>query len=237
MIAGSHVVSDPAKADAEGWFAKPSGNMLLLMPTKPIEMTMLFVRTVTADGKDRHYTFELRNRKSTAGETVDPSTYVSVQFTYKARPDPDAIAAAQARRRTEQEAVAQRVVVNTLSQAASTGPFNTNYLKRDPVGCPVLAPVYAFDNGVRTSLVFAPNTTLPEIYVLNQDGKEAITTPIAAVSSMGLQIDIPGIFHEMRLRRGGKVCAIQNASYDPIGIQPGGGTGTISSDVVRAVRP
>ena len=37
---------------------------------------------------------------------------------------------------------------------------------------------------------------------------------------------VPSVQREMRLRRGGKVCALRNNAFDPIGMEPGGGDGT-----------
>ena len=47
---------------------------------------------------------------------------------------------------------------------------------------------------------------------------------------------VPGVQRDMRLRRGGKVCALRNNAFDPIGAEPGEGSGTISAEVVRRVR-
>ena len=108
-----------------------------------------------------------------------------------------------------------------LVQAQISGARNYDYDKRDPEGCPLLAPVYVFDDGNRTTLVFAPHAVLPEIYVINQDGKEAIATTINETTPTGLQVVLPTVQREMRLRRGGKVCALRNNAFDPIGTQPG----------------
>jgi hypothetical protein len=47
---------------------------------------------------------------------------------------------------------------------------------------------------------------------------------------------VPSVQREMRLRRGGKVCALRNNAFDPIGRQSGAGDGTASPNVVRQVR-
>ena len=84
--------------------------------------------------------------------------------------------------------------------------------------------------------MFAPHAVLPEIYVVNQDGKEAVATTVNDTMRGGLRVVIPSVQREMRLRRGGKVCALRNNAFDPIGRQPGGGDGTSSPAVVREVR-
>src|ERR1700712_6016791 len=60
-IAGALVYTDPK--DAKDWLARPSGNVLILQPLRQLEPSVLFVRTVTADGRGRHYAFELRTRE------------------------------------------------------------------------------------------------------------------------------------------------------------------------------
>jgi type IV secretory pathway VirB9-like protein len=47
---------------------------------------------------------------------------------------------------------------------------------------------------------------------------------------------VPTVQREMRLRRGGKVCALRDNAFDPVGVEPSGGNGTASPEVVRRVR-
>jgi type IV secretory pathway VirB9-like protein len=72
--------------------------------------------------------------------------------------------------------------------------------------------------------------------VINQDDKEAVATTVNDTMRGGLRVVVPSVQHEMRLRRGGKVCALRNNAFDPIGRQPGSGDGTESPNVVRQVR-
>ena len=224
------------KADeAKDWLAAPSGNVLILQPLHPMAPSVLFVRTSTADGQERQYAFELHTRDGDLTNPGDSGAYMSVRFAYKAVPSPAAIAAAAARREAAASATSARVVQARLAQA-QIGSRNYNYDERDPVGCPLLAPQYVFDDGNRTTMVFAPHSVLPEIYAINQDGKEAVMTTINETTATGLEVVIPSVHREMRLRRGGKVCALRNNAFDPVGTQPGGGSGTVSPDVVRQVR-
>lgn len=233
-IAGALVYTD-AK-DAKDWLARPSGNVLILQPLRAMEPSILFVRTTAADGRERHYQFELRTRDGNLADATDRAAYMSVAFSYPLVPSPEAIAAAQARREATRIVAAERATKERLAQAQASAPRNYRYDKRDPEGCPLLAPVYAFDDGNRTTLVFAPHAVLPEIYTINQDGKEAVVTTINDTLPTGLKVVLPTVQREMRLRRGGKVCALRNNAFDPYGTQPGGGTGTVSPDVVREVR-
>jgi type IV secretion system protein VirB9 len=233
-IAGAMVFTDPK--DAKDWLARPSGNVLILQPIRQMEPSVLFVRTVTADGQERHYAFELRTREGSVADLSDKAAYMTVQFAYKAQPTPEQLAAALAKREAARLATAERATKATLAMAQYNTPRNYQYDKRDPEGCPLLAPVYVFDDGSRTTLVFAPHAVLPEIYAINQDGKEAVATTINDTTATGLQVVLPTVQREMRLRRGGKVCALRNNAFDPVGSQPGGGSGTVSPDVVRQVR-
>lgn len=233
-IAGALVFTDPKQA--KDWLARPSGNVLILQPLRQMEPSVLFVRTVTADGRERHYAFELRTREGNVADLSDKAAYMTVQFAYKAQPSPEQIAAAQIRRETARSAAAEQATKVRLEQAQFTTARNYNYSKRDPEGCPLLAPVYVYDDGSRTTLVFAPHAVLPEVYTINQDGKEAIATTINDTTATGLQVVLPSVQREMRLRRGGKVCALRDNAFDPVGVQPGGGSGTVSPDVVRQVR-
>jgi type IV secretion system protein VirB9 len=233
-IAGALVFTDPK--EARDWLARPSGNVLILQPLRAMEPSVLFVRTTTADGKERHYSFELRTRDGSVADTADPEAYMTVRLTYPPVPSPEAVAAARARREAAQAAAEERAVRVRFAQTGDLGPRNYNYDKRDPAGCPLLAPLSVFDDGTRTTLLFAPHAVLPEIYVINQDGKEAVATTVNDTTSGGLRVMMPSVQREMRLRRGGKVCALRDNAFDPIGSEPGGGNGTVSPDVVRRVR-
>ena len=239
MISGMlvQVIGDKGEvpADAKDWLARQSGNVLILQPLRPVEPSMLFVRTITADGHDRPYAFELHTRTGNMMDAGDKAAYMMVQFAYKPTPAPEAIAAWRARRDAAASAAAERVVQVRLAQAQAASR-NYSYDKRDPAGCPLLAPQFVFDDGNRTTLVFPPHAVLPQIYTINQDGKEAVVTTINDTTPNGLQVVIPSVQREMRLRRGGKVCALRNNAFDPVGTQPGGGSGTVSPDVVRQVR-
>lgn len=239
MISGMlvQVIGDKGEvpADAKDWLARRSGNVLILQPLRQVEPSMLFVRTVTADGHDRPYAFELHTRDGSMTDAADRAAYMMVQFIYKVAPSPEAVAAWRERREAAASAAADRVVRVRLAQAQAA-PRNYSYDKRDPAGCPLLAPQIVFDDGSRTTMVFAPHAVLPQIYTINQDSKEAVVTTINDNTPNGLQVVIPSVQREMRLRRGGKVCALRNNAFDPVGTQPGGGSGTMSPDVVRQVR-
>ena len=233
-IAGALVFTDPK--EAKDWLARPSGNVLILQPLRAMPPSVLFVRTTTADGKERHYSFELRTRDGDLANTADPDAYMTVRLTYPPVPTPEALAAARARREAVQAAAEDRAMRIRFARTGDMGPLNYNYDRRDPEGCPLLAPLSVYDDGTRTTLLFAPHAVLPEVYVINQDGKEAVATTINDTTRTGLRVVVPTVQREMRLRRGGKVCALRDNAFDPVGTEPGGGNGTVSAEVVRRVR-
>ena len=233
-IAGALVFTDPK--EAKDWLARPSGNVLILQPLRAMDPSVLFVRTTAADGRERHYSFELRTRDGSLADAGDPDAYMTVRLTYPPAPSPDAIAAARARREAAQAVAEERATRARFARTGDLGPRNYNYDKRDPDGCPLLAPLSVYDDGTRTTMLFAPHAVLPEIYVINQDGKEAVATTVNDSTAAGLRVMVPTVQREMRLRRGGKVCALRDNAYDPVGTEPGGGNGTASPEVVRRVR-
>src|SRR3954453_9430588 len=162
-IAGATVFTDPKTA--KDWLARPSGNVLILQPLHAMDPSVLFVRSTTADGQERHYAFELHTREGNVADPNDRAAYMTVQFTYKPHPTPEQLAATAARAEAARTAAAERATTATLVMTQATAPRNYDYSKRDAEGCPILAPVYVFDDGNRTTLVFAPHAVLPEIYV------------------------------------------------------------------------
>src|SRR3954453_21329690 len=103
QIAGSQVFTDPK--EAKDWLARPSGNVLILQPLRQLAPSVLFVRTVTADGRGRHYSFELRTPEGNVADPADKAAYMTVQFGYRKAPSPEQIAEAQARRDAAREGV------------------------------------------------------------------------------------------------------------------------------------
>ena len=119
-IAGALVFTDPK--EAKDWLARPSGNVLILQPLRAMEPSVLFVRTTTADGKERHYSFELRTRDGSVADTADPDAYMTVRLTYPPVPSPEAIAAARARREAAQAGAEERAAAGPLRSDGRSGP-------------------------------------------------------------------------------------------------------------------
>src|SRR3954469_3200040 len=114
-IAGAMVFTDPK--DAKDWLARPSGNVLILQPMRQMDPSVLFLRTVIADGKERHYAFELRTREGSVADLNEKAAYMALQFAYKAQPTPEQRAVAQARQEAARVAAGERATKATLAMA------------------------------------------------------------------------------------------------------------------------
>jgi len=221
------------------WEVRRSKNVLALQPFGMMQPTLMFIRSEATNGQTRHYATILQTEDGNALEDAD--AYYEVDWTYKHVPTPDEIAAWQARHEGQLSSVAERKA-RVLLEQAMTAPqlVNRDYWK-DPIEdehrkCSDLFPQDMYDNGHDTTMIFPPHAVLPVIAVLNQDGKRADVTPQPETTQEGVRVVLPATYKELRLYRGGKVCGVQNHGWDKTGTMLGGGTGTISPDVVRTVR-
>ena len=122
----------------------------------------------------------------------------------------------------------ERQRVETALQAAqSTGFRNYDYWY---CGDPSLKPVEAWDDGVRTTLVFGAHTELPAIFASNDDGSESLV-------NFGVRADrviVQRIARRLILRRGKLAGCIVDRAFT------GGGerlsSGTIAPNVDRVTR-
>ncbi|GAC1497199.1 MAG: hypothetical protein NVS1B6_02750 [Steroidobacteraceae bacterium] len=234
------------KDDAPDWYLSGSGAMITLQPMHAMKPSVLTIGGITAGKQLRPYQIQLCTRDGDITDANDREAYMTVQFRYRQQPepvDPAASKLAQARRDAARQMAEDREAkVRLVSASSQPGALNTDYDKRDPKGCPVLAPVApmglpgVFDDGIRTTLRFPPNATVPAVLVLNQDNKEAVQTPITSTTPNGLEIMLPATYRYIKLRRGKLVCELRNNAFDRYGRQPGGGTGTISPDVALQAR-
>lgn len=239
LEAGLLVYDDPAKAEKFGphvWYERHSLNVMILQPLGDVPVSTLFVQTRAADGSIRHYNYELHTRVGDITDLSNPNavkdTYTEVDYVgYPHIPTPEETARAEARR----DAAAERRAHARLAQAVYAAPRNRNYWKRG-VGCAALAPTGISDDGVVTTLLFPPHAVLPIIRAFNQDNTETTLTTVDADTVDGTLVTLPQTYREIRLHRSHLICAEQNRGYQTAGRQPGGGTGTISPDVVREAR-
>ena len=93
-----------------------------------------------------------------------------------------------------------------------------------------LQPVRAFDDGVQTTLVFAPRADLPAIFVENPDGTESLVNVTVEADA----VRVHRVAERLIVRRGRQGGCIVNRAFS------GGGdrlsSGTVAPDVVRRTR-
>lgn len=225
------------------WFIRWSGNSIMLQPLKAEPTSMLFVDTKAPDNTMRHYRFQLDTRDADAGP-MDRGAYVAVNMTYPAviaAQQREVAAARAAERAKARAAAAQSAAAARLAQASMVPTRNWHYegqnISARDNSCGVIGPERVAgisDDGLQTTLLFAPHAALPVPYVLDQDGKESVVQHSQQEVPDGLVMTLHAVVPRLILRRGDRACAFTNMAYDPVGHSPG--TGTISPDVVREVR-
>ena len=224
------------------WFLRWSGNSLMLQPLKSEPTSMLFVDTKAPDGTMRHYRIQLDTRD--AGPTPDRDAYVAVNMTYPTvvAAEQRAEAAKRAGERARTAALAeQAAAVARLKNTPMLPSRNWHYLAQNINGkdtsCSQIGPERVAgisDDGMQTTLLFAPHAALPVPYILDQDGKESVVQHSQEEVPDGLVMTLHTVAPKILLRRGMRVCGFDNLGYDPVGHSPG--TGTVSTDVVRELK-
>jgi type IV secretion system protein VirB9 len=94
----------------------------------------------------------------------------------------------------------------------------------------MIEPTEVSDNGRQTAFRFPGNMRVPTIYTAAPDGSEMIV-PYTMVGDTVVVQTTARIF---TLRDGQKVLRVINQGFDPVGRNPGTGTGT--PDLARTVR-
>lgn len=163
--------------------------------------------TVTTNKRRYYIQYSASDKDPETGENV---MYV-VRFVY-----PDS--------KTDRERTPAEQIDEGLTQAKTLRPRNWDYWF---CGRSELKPVAASDDGVQTSLTFAPRAELPAVFLRNEDGSESLVN----FSVAGDDLIVHRVARQLILRRGRLTGCIVNKSFT------GGGdrleSGTISSDVER----
>jgi type IV secretion system protein VirB9 len=221
LFAAAEEVTHVAIGDPDAWLAQPAGNHLFLKPLEVRLATNAQVVTRRPDGSRRSYQLVLA--PTPTGSTGSAAPVFAVSFTY---PQDAAAAAAAERARTmalNQEQAAQV----QLARAWAEGPRNWRYVAQ---GSAALEPSEVSDNGQATAFRFPGGRRLPVIYTAAPDGQETIV-PYALHGDVAVvQATAPAFV----LRDGQAVLRILNRGFDPLGRDPGTGTGT--PDLTRFVR-
>lgn len=168
---------------------------------------------ITVVTNKRYYNFDFN-----VAELKDPAkrTY-TVLFSY---PTEEA--------KQKQEVVEKDRLEDELKYAAAKKPKNENYWVE---GSRELEPTAAWDDGEVTYLRFAPNTPIPAVYMVNEDGTETLVNKtFPERNTMAIQ----RIARRFVLRRDDLVTCIWNESYNRYGVE--NETRTISPEVNRVVQ-
>jgi type IV secretion system protein VirB9 len=215
----THVaLGDP---DHDAWLALPVGNLLFVKPLLVRFVTNAQIVTRRPDGRRRSYQLVLvPNPPGTGGRDA---AMFAVSFTYPQ----DAADAAAAERARTLALNTERAVQARLAGSWAEGPRNWRYLAQ---GSTALEPSEVSDNGRTTAFRFPGNRRLPVIYTLAPDGQETLV-PYALHGDVAVVQAAAAAFV---LRDGAEVLRVLNRGFDPVGRDPGTGTGT--PDLTRFVR-
>ena len=201
--------------DEAAWLPQPAGNLLFIKPIEIKASTNMQVVTKRPNGSNRSYQFRL--------VAVRRGAVFSVSFNYpddeeKERIDLAAYQAALAK---------DRATMAHLGDAWAEGPRNWRYVAQ---GSSAIEPTEVSDNGRQTAFRFPGNMRLPTIYTAAPDGTETIV-PYTMVKDVAVVQAAASVF---TLRDGNEVLRIFNHGFDPVGRNPGTGTG--SPELSRKVR-
>lgn len=204
---GEHVVG-LGVGDTKGITFATNGNHLFLKPRAARVATNL---TVLTDRRTYLFDYEADS------QPPDPSgadVIYALRFEY-----PAALASAASGDQGRVEA--------NLAAARTDRPRNYDYWY---CGDPSLKPIAAWDDGVRTTLVFGARTELPAVFASNQDGSESLVN----FDVQAGHIVVQRVTRRLILRRGRLTGCIVDRAFT------GGGerlaSGTIAPDVERQTR-
>lgn len=193
--------------DVEALAFAAQGNHLFLKPRAAHVRTNLTVLTTR-----RSYHFDYVVLSAGAPGAGDGELVYTLRFTYPPRPP------------------AIESVSGSLGGAldlAAENPTNRDYWY---CGSEALQPAAAFDDGVHTHLRFAPGAELPAVFVLNEDGSEAVVN----FSVRAQEFIIHRVVPRLVLRRGKlRGCVVNRGYRASAHALP---SGTISPDIERSTR-
>lgn len=194
--------------DSKGVAFAADANHLFLKPRAGHVATNLTVLT-----NRRSYLFDYQAERNPPDPTGADVIY-ALRFEY-----PVDLIAAASRERGQIE--------RDLAAAQSARPRNYDYWY---CGEPSLRPIAAWDDGVRTTLVFGAHTELPGVFALNEDGSESLVN----FHVQSGRIVVQRVARRLVVRRGRLAGCIVDRTFT------GGGerlsSGTISPSVKRVTR-
>lgn len=201
--------------DEAAWLPQPVDNLLFIKPLALKAPTNMQVVTRRPGGANRSYQFRLVSAQRGAIFSV---TFKYPEEEEKAR---TALAVQQAAMARENAAMGQ------LADAWGLGPRNWRYVAQ---GSALIEPTEVSDNGRQTAFRFPGNMRVPTIYTAAPDGTETI----AAYTMVKDMAVVQTAARSFTLRDGKEVLRIINQGFNPVGHNPGTGTG--SPELSRTVR-
>ncbi len=230
-------------------------DQVVLQPLRlDLPPVVLHLVTSAPDGERRSYLLTLRVNQAPLFEPATgrlaPNAYAQVIVDHPAKPDPAALAAAQARReeyrlrRDMAHAQARLAVSQTQPQGAvqdanltaTPGAISMADGRKSPGACDVLRPTEYIDTGRRTTLVFDPRQPRMQLYGFTAAGGEP--TRLQAVPENRpdgwFQYNLPGSYQRIALAAENRVCVVKNETYGRVPTP--NTTGTSSPDVALVPR-
>lgn len=219
---GEEIIS-AALGDTISWEIAPAENMLFLKPKDAAGPTNLIV--VTKRGSQvRTYQFALSARGGAITQNSD--TVFQIRFRYPQEEAAIQAAAAAKSQYAEALKVEAAVVKLALDASVTQGTRNLNYSVAGPLD---LEPSEVTDNGQFTVMRFPRNQPIPSIFVVNDDGSEAIVP----YDVRDEYVVIHQLARQFRLRRGNSLLCIWNNAFDRYGADLS--SGTASPDIERVI--
>jgi len=197
--------------DVEGLAFAAQSNHLFIKPKARHVRTDLTVLTTR-----RIYHFDYTTLPH-APQADGADVVYALRFLYP-RPPPPAAAAATTNR--------HRAIATLLAGASDSRPHNRDYWY---CGSKQLRPVGAWDDGVQTHLLFDRQAELPALFVLNDDGSEALVD----FHVRQTEIVVHRVARRFLLRRGRLTGCVVNRSFSGAGAALP--SGTLSPQVLRLV--
>lgn len=218
IFSAGEEITQVAIGDSDAWMAQPAANLLFLKPIIVRGSTNAQVVTRRPDGTLRSYQFLLISARTRGAAPI-----YALNFTY---PDDARLAEAAAEAQVAAREL-DRLAQERLTLAWAEGVRNWRYVAKGSV---MIQPTEVSDNGRQTAFRFPGNLRIPTIYTAAPDGSETIV-PYTVVNEV---VVVQTVAREFMLRDGKQALRVVNQGFDPVGRNPGTGTGT--SDLSRNVR-
>lgn len=187
----------------------------------------MVVYTLVPDGNERVYQFLIKVRKPPEDDADDATATYGLVFNYPREEQKVAQEQATVAWRAKKANADRKLAEDRLAVDPFYGVRNWKFLAqgrdRD------IAPTEASDNGRLTAFRYPGNMELPTVYTVDAEGNEH-TAPVTIKDDL---IVVQQTAPHFRLRKGPQVIEVWNKGWDPIGQNPGTGTGDPS--VVRRV--